>query len=98
MSSTATSTIQELADREYKYGFFTDVETDTVPRGLNEDVIRMISGKKKEPKFLLEWRLKAFRHWLTMEEPHWWANLKYSPVDYQSIAYYSAAKAQKATH
>ncbi len=95
MSSTATSTIQELADREYKYGFFTDVETDTVPRGLNEDVIRMISGKKKEPKFLLDWRLKAYRHWLTMEEPHWWANLKYSPIDYQSIAYYSAPKPKK---
>src|SRR3984957_16236803 len=95
MSSTATNTIQELADREYKYGFFTDVDTDTVPIGLNEDVIRLISSKKKEPKFLLEWRLKAYRHWLTMEEPHWWANLKYSPVNYQSIAYYSAPKAKK---
>jgi Fe-S cluster assembly protein SufB len=95
MSSTATSTIQELADQEYKYGFYTDVETDTVPRGLNEDVIRLISAKKQEPQFLLEWRLKAFRHWQTMEEPHWWANLKYSPVDYQSISYYSAPKVKK---
>jgi Fe-S cluster assembly protein SufB len=95
MSSTATSTIQELADREYKYGFYTDVETDTVPVGLNEEVIRLISAKKKEPKFLLEWRLKAFRHWQTMEEPHWWANLKYAPVDYQAISYYSAPKAKK---
>jgi Fe-S cluster assembly protein SufB len=93
--TTATSTIQELANREYKYGFVTDVETDTVPRGLNEDIIRMISAKKKEPEFLLEWRLKAFRHWLTMEEPRRWPNLKIGPINYQDIIYYSAPKAKK---
>lgn len=93
--TTATSTIQQLADREYKYGFYTDIETDTVPAGLNEDIVRLISAKKKEPKFLLEWRLKAFRHWQTMEEPHWWPNLKYAPVDYQKVVYYSAPKLKK---
>src|SRR5438876_5455722 len=93
MSSTATSTIQELADREYKYGFYTDVETDTVPIGLNEDVIRLISTKKKEPKFMLDWRLKAYRHWLTMEEPHW-AKVHHEPIDYQNTIYYSAPKAK----
>jgi Fe-S cluster assembly protein SufB len=67
--TTATSTIAELANREYKYGFVTDVDVDAVPKGLNEDIIRTISAKKKEPDFLLEWRLKAYRHWLTMEEP-----------------------------
>ena len=70
--TTATSTIQELANREYKHGFVTDIEADTVPRGLNEDIIRLISAKKNEPEFMLEWRLKAYRHWLTMEEPRWW--------------------------
>jgi Fe-S cluster assembly protein SufB len=93
--TTATSTIEELANREYKYGFVTDIETDTLPRGLSEDIIRMISAKKKEPKFMLEWRLKAYRHWLTMEEPHWWPNIHYSPVDYQDIVYYSAPKPKK---
>ena len=68
---TATSAIAELANREYKHGFVTEIETDTVPRGLNEDVIRMISAKKNEPRFMLEWRLKAYRHWLTMTEPRW---------------------------
>src|SRR5262249_54582066 len=67
----------------------------TVPRGLSEDIIGMISAKKKEPKFMLEWRLKAYRHWLTMEEPHWWPNIHYSPVDYQDIVYYSAPKPKK---
>jgi Fe-S cluster assembly protein SufB len=93
--TTATSTIEELANREYKYGFVTDIETDTVPRGLSEDIICMISAKKKEPKFMLEWRLKAYRHWLTMEEPHWWPNIHYNPVDYQDIVYYSAPKPKK---
>src|SRR6516162_8611622 len=92
--STATSTIQELANREYKYGFVTDIEADTVPRGLNEDVIRLISAKKNEPEFLLEWRLKAFRHWLTMKEPRW-PNVHYPPVNFQDIIYYSAPKAKK---
>jgi len=93
--TTATSTIQELADREYKYGFFTDVETDTIPRGLNEDVIRTISAKKNEPAFMLEWRLKAYRNWLTMEEPRWWPNIRFGSIDYQDIIYYSAPKPKK---
>src|SRR6266446_5183825 len=89
--STATSAIQELANREYKYGFVTEVDTDTVPRGLNEDVIRTISAKKKEPEFMLQWRLKAYRHWLTMKEPKW-PNVHYPPIDYQDVIYYSAPK------
>src|SRR5262245_4174566 len=93
--TTATSTIQELANKEYKYGFVTEVDTDTVPRGLNEDIIRMISAKKNEPAFMLEWRLKAFRHWLTMEEPRWWPHLKIAPIDYQDVVYYSAPKPKK---
>jgi Fe-S cluster assembly protein SufB len=93
--TTATSEIQQLADREYKYGFVTDIESETVPPGLSEDVIRLISAKKKEPEFLLEWRLKAYRHWLKMEEPHWWPNLTYRPVNYQDIIYYSAPKPKK---
>jgi Fe-S cluster assembly protein SufB len=93
--STATSEIQQLANREYKYGFVTDVETDSVPPGLDEGIIRAISAKKKEPPFMLEWRLKAFRHWQTMEEPRWWPNLKFPKVNYQDIVYYSAPKQQK---
>ena len=77
--------------QEYKYGFYTDVETDSAPPGLNEDIIRLISRKKNEPEFMLEWRLKAFRHWQTMEEPRW-AKVKYGPIDYQKIIYYSAPK------
>ncbi len=92
--TTATSTIQELANREYSAGFFTDVEADTVPRGLSEDTIRLISAKKNEPEFMLEWRLKAFRHWLTMKEPKW-PNVHYPPVNFQDVIYYSAPKAKK---
>src|SRR5467141_528426 len=88
---SAPPTIQELASRQYKYGFVTDIESDTVPRGLNEDVIRLISSKKNEPAFMLEWRLKAYRHWLTMKEPRW-QNVRYPPIDYQDIVYYSAPK------
>jgi Fe-S cluster assembly protein SufB len=77
--------------REYKYGFSTEIEIDTVPRGLSEEVIRLISEKKGEPPWLLEWRLRAYRHWLTMEEPRW-ANVHYPPIDYQSIVYYAAPK------
>jgi Fe-S cluster assembly protein SufB len=91
MSSTEVSKIEELANKEYKYGFVTDIEADTLPKGLNEDIIRQLSAKKNEPEFMLEWRLKAYRHWLTMKEPHW-ANVKYNPVDYQEISYYSAPK------
>ena len=91
MSSTEVSKIEELANKEYKYGFVTDIEADTLPKGLNEDIIRQLSAKKNEPEFMLEWRLKAYRHWLTMKEPHW-ANVQYKPVDYQDISYYSAPK------
>jgi Fe-S cluster assembly protein SufB len=93
--TTATSTIEELANREYKYGFITDIDADTVPKGLSEDVIRTISAKKGEPKFMLEWRLKAYRHWLTMQEPRWWPNLRIAPIDYQDIVYYSAPRPKK---
>jgi Fe-S cluster assembly protein SufB len=88
------SAIETLVNREYPYGFVTDVETDTIGRGLNEDVIRVISQKKNEPEFMLDWRLKAYRRWLTMKEPHW-ANLHYEPIDYQDISYYSAPKSVK---
>ncbi|HTI38242.1 MAG TPA: Fe-S cluster assembly protein SufB, partial [Vicinamibacterales bacterium] len=93
--STSTETIEELATREYKYGFYTDVETETIPKGLSEDVVRLISQKKNEPEWLLEWRLKAYRLWLTMKEPTW-QNVKYDPINYQDIVYYSAPKKKKA--
>jgi Fe-S cluster assembly protein SufB len=89
--STSTEVIQDLANREYKYGFVTDVERDDIPRGLSEEVVRLISAKKNEPEWLLEWRLKAYRTWLTMEEPTW-HNVHYGPIDYQDIIYYSAPK------
>ena len=91
---TATSTIENWANQEYKYGFVTDIEADAAPPGLNEEIIRFISAKKNDPEFLLEWRLKAYRHWLTMAEPKW-PNLRYPPIDYQSIIYYSAPKQDK---
>src|SRR5229473_6664109 len=94
--TTATSTIEELANREYKHGFVTDIEADALPRGLSEDIVRRISAKKNEPAFMLEWRLKAYRHWLTMEEPRRWPNISFPEVDYQDMIYYSAPK-QKAT-
>ena len=93
--STSTETIEELATREYKYGFYTDVEAETIPKGLNEDIVRLISQKKNEPEWLLEWRLKAYRLWLTMKEPTW-QNVKYDPINYQDIVYYSAPKKKKA--
>jgi Fe-S cluster assembly protein SufB len=89
--STATETIEGLVQSEYKYGFYTDVETDSAPPGLNEDIVRLISAKKKEPEFMLEWRLKAYRHWLTMKEPTW-PHVHYPPIDYQKSVYYSAPK------
>jgi Fe-S cluster assembly protein SufB len=92
--TTATSTIQELANREYQHGFVTDIETETVPPGLNEDIVRTISAKKQEPDFLLQWRLKAYRHWLTMKEPIW-PNVHYPPIDYQDVIYYAAPKPKK---
>jgi Fe-S cluster assembly protein SufB len=89
--STATETIEGLVQKEYKYGFITDVEADAAPPGLNEDIVRLISGKKNEPEFMLEWRLKAYRHWLTMQEPTW-PHVHYPPIDYQKSVYYSAPK------
>ncbi|HXG58678.1 MAG TPA: Fe-S cluster assembly protein SufB [Thermoanaerobaculia bacterium] len=88
------STIEQLANQEYKYGFVTDIEADVAPPGLNEDIVRLISSKKQEPEWLLEWRLRALRHWMTMKEPTW-ANVKYGPIDYQAIRYYSAPKKKK---
>ncbi|MDB4913495.1 MAG: FeS assembly protein SufB, partial [Gemmatimonadetes bacterium] len=85
------TSIDTLVNREYQYGFVTDVETDTIPPGLSEDVIRLISTKKSEPSWLLDWRLKAYRRWLGMQEPHW-PNVSYTPIDYQSQSYYSAPK------
>ncbi|MCI0454299.1 MAG: Fe-S cluster assembly protein SufB [Candidatus Dadabacteria bacterium] len=82
---------KELTDQEYKYGFVTDIEQEIAPRGLNEDTIRLISSKKNEPDWLLEWRLKAYNHWCTMKEPRW-QNVHYSPIDYQAISYYAAPK------
>ncbi len=90
---TETHSVEQLANREYKYGFVSDIESDSVPPGLSEDVVRLISEKKQEPDFLLEWRLKAYRHWLTMKEPTW-ANVQYPAIDYQAISYYSAPKSQ----
>ena len=89
-----SSSILELTDREYKAGFVTDIESETIPPGLSEDVVRLISAKKNEPEWLLEWRLKAYRHWLTMKEPSW-QNVHYPAIDYQSIVYYSAPKVKK---
>jgi Fe-S cluster assembly protein SufB len=92
MPASATK-IEELVNREYQHGFYTEIEADTVPRGLNEDVIRLISAKKHEPDFMLEWRLKAYRHWRTMTEPTW-QNVHYPPIDYQDVVYYSAPKSK----
>ena len=89
-----SSDIELLVNKEYQYGFATDIEADTLPPGLTEDVVRAISLRKREPEWLLEWRLKAFRRWLTMHEPHW-SNVTYTPVDYQGISYYSAPRTAK---
>jgi Fe-S cluster assembly protein SufB len=93
--STSVNTIRDLAEREYKWGFVSDIESESVPRGLSEETVRLISAKKREPEFMLEWRLKAYRHWASLEkaqaEPKW-ANIKYAPIDYQDIVYYSAPK------
>jgi Fe-S cluster assembly protein SufB len=90
-----SSSVETLVNKEYKYGFVTDIESDSAPKGLNEDIIRLISAKKGEPEWLLEWRLKAFRGWLKLTEPHNWPNITYSPVDYQSLRYYSAPRTVK---
>src|SRR5262245_27135639 len=93
--STSAQTIEQLANRDYKYGFVTEVEQESIPRGLTEDIVRLISSKKGEPEWLLDWRLKAYRTWLTMKEPTW-GNIKYGPIDYQSIIYYAAPKQRPA--
>jgi len=89
-----SSSIESLINKDYQAGFETDIEADTIPPGLSEDTIRLISSKKNEPEWLLEWRLKAYRRWTTMTEPHW-PNVSYDPIDYQSISYYSAPKTKK---
>jgi Fe-S cluster assembly protein SufB len=93
MTDTVTA-LDEMIGSEYRHGFVTEMESDTVPRGLTEETIRLISARKNEPDFMLEWRLKAFRHWLTMKEPTW-STVKYPPIDYQDIIYYSAPKSMK---
>jgi Fe-S cluster assembly protein SufB len=92
-SNPQNDTLETLVNQKYRHGFVTDIEADTVPPGLDEDVIRLISRKKQEPDFLLQWRLKAFRHWCTMQAPHW-AHLRVAPIDYQAISYFSAPKAR----
>src|SRR5215467_4513700 len=96
--SSNTDTIRDLAEREYKWGFVTDIEEERVPKGLTEETIRTISAKKNEPQFMLDWRLKAFRYWASLEakdaEPKW-ANVHYPAIDYQAIYYYSAPKQKK---
>ena len=93
--SSSVDTIRGLAEQDYKWGFITDIDEDRVPKGLNEDIVRLISARKGEPEFMLEWRLNALRHWFTMKreegEPKW-ANLTIAPIDYQNISYYSAPK------
>jgi len=91
---SAGNTIQELANQDYKYGFVTDIEAEAIPRGLNEEIIHIISAKKDEPDFMLEWRLKAYQHWLTMKEPTW-PNVNYPAINYQDVIYYAAPKSKK---
>ena len=91
MSTDAAQDLDALLGKSYRHGFVTDIDSDTLPPGLDEDVVRFISRKKGEPQFLTDWRLKAFRHWLTMKEPNW-AHLRVKPIDYQAISYYSAPK------
>ncbi|MCD6047263.1 MAG: sufB [Gammaproteobacteria bacterium] len=86
--------LNEIVNKQYEHGFVTEIESETIPLGLTEDTVRLISSKKNEPEFLLEWRLNAFRHWQTMVEPHW-SHLHYDSIDYQNMAYYSAPKAKK---
>src|SRR5688572_24153378 len=88
---TSAKDLEVIANQEYKYGFVTDIEQETVPPGLSEEVIRLISAKKNEPTWLTEWRLNAYRHWLSMKEPKW-AAVEFPPIDYQAISYYSAPK------
>ncbi len=91
--ATSTDTLQTLAQQEYKWGFVTDIDSDSIPAGLNEQVVRLISAKKQEPEFMLQWRLRAFRHWLTLREPSW-AHVHYPKIDYQQIIYFAAPKSR----
>jgi len=93
--SSPESSVESLVNREYQYGFVTEIEADTIPRGLSEDVVRLIAAKKQEPGWLVDWRVKAYRRWLEMTEPHHWPNISYPPIDYQDISYYSAPKTRK---
>src|SRR5215217_4006957 len=93
--ATETTEIQTLANREYKWGFESAIEAESAPAGLSEDTVRFISAKKQEPEWMLEWRLKAFRLWKTMEEPHDWPHLHYPKIDYQASSYFSAPKPKK---
>jgi Fe-S cluster assembly protein SufB len=92
--STRSPDVEDFIGKKYQHGFVTDIDADTVPPGLDENVIRLISSKKKEPAFLLEWRLRAFEHWKTMQEPHW-AHVHHEPIDYQAISYFSAPKSKE---
>src|ERR1700747_1887674 len=92
--SDSTNTIETFANQEYKWGFVTDIASESIPRGLSERVVPLISPKKNEPEWLLEWRLKAYRHWLTLKEPTW-ANVHYPKIDYQDIIYYAAPNSKK---
>ena len=92
---TDTDTLlDDVIGNEYRHGFVTELESDSLPRGLTEDTVRLISARKNEPAFMLEWRLKAFRYWLTLKEPSW-STVKYPAIDYQDIIYYSAPKSVK---
>lgn len=88
--------LEQITNSDYKYGFVTDIEADSAPKGLNEDIVRFISAKKNEPEWLLEWRLKAYRQWLTMTEPKW-PNVTYPEIDYQDVIYYSAPQTEDST-
>ncbi|HEY7930353.1 MAG TPA: hypothetical protein VID71_10085, partial [Steroidobacteraceae bacterium] len=91
MAVQQPSDLSELVNRSYRHGFVTDIDADTVAPGLDEDVVRLISHKKREPQFMLDWRLRALAHWRTMREPHW-GQLRYTPIDYDAISYYSAPR------
>jgi Fe-S cluster assembly protein SufB len=94
LMAAATAEVSDIIKQEYKHGFITDIESETIPKGLNEDIVRLISAKKGEPEFMLEWRLKAFRHWQTMKEPEW-AHVHYPKIDFQDLYYYSAPKVKE---
>src|SRR4026209_1573766 len=100
MSESENAQLERLANREYQYGFVTDIESETIPPGLDESVVRLISAKKQEPEWLLEWRLKALHRFLELLENHTeptWAHVSYPKIDYQNIIYYSGKKAQEKT-